>query len=118
MIKRQTERFTVFSVESDEARARRAVFESLAALDYDEARMASRSERKALGKEREGTLTYGEVPYLAMIVILDKVRELRMEIDPHTTGDGPFCEDSSSIWVVEQGGLVSLQLRCTISRRA
>tara|TARA_A100001035_G_scaffold224250_1_gene184875 strand:- start:128 stop:901 length:774 start_codon:yes stop_codon:yes gene_type:complete len=93
MIKRQTERFTVFSVESDEARARRAVFESLAALDYDEARMASRSERKALGKEREGTLTYGEVPYLAMIVILDKVRELRMEIDPHTTGDAPFCED-------------------------
>ena len=60
MIKRQTERFTVFSVESDEARARRAVFESLAALDYDEAKMASRSERKALGKEREGTLTYGE----------------------------------------------------------
>ena len=76
MIKRQTERFTVFSVESDEARARRAVFESLAALDYDEARMASRSERKALGKEREGTLTYGEVPYLAMIVILDKLRAL------------------------------------------
>ncbi len=93
MIKKQTKKFAVLEVESDEALARRHLFESLTALDYDEARAASRNERKELGKEREGTLTYGEVPYYAMAVILDKVLDLRAELDPHHASYAPFRED-------------------------
>ena len=58
-------------------KSRMALFEGLSSLDYDAARSASRMERKELGKEREGTLTYGEVPIAAMQLILDKVLDIR-----------------------------------------
>ena len=93
IIKKQTKRFAVLEVERDEALARKHIFESLTSLNYDLARTASRSERKALGKERDGTLTYGEVPYSAMSDILEKIHELRMDLDPHHTSDEPFRDD-------------------------
>ena len=42
------------------------LFESIASLDYDKARLASMDERKTKGLTKEGSLTYGEVTFDAL----------------------------------------------------
>lgn len=74
---------------------RRLAFESVKSLDWDTARLRSRGERERLGKNKDGTLTYGEVPYDAMDKILETVHEIRvvdlgMQVPDW---DNPFKED-------------------------
>ena len=59
----------------------------------------------------------GEVPYSAMADILDKIHELRMELDPHHTSDEPFRDDVFIDLGSGAGGLVSPPPQVTNSRR-
>jgi hypothetical protein len=96
------EKTSVFSVykqvsldELQEHEAREALFNRVRSLDWDVAREASREERRSMGKMRDGTLTYGEVPFSAMREILQTVDAIRREdlgIDSHTISDCDFVD--------------------------
>lgn len=93
----ETEVYSVWTTThySRERMQRRMLFESVRSLDWDIARVKSRGERERLGKQKDGTLTYGEVPYDAMDKILEAVHEIRVEDLDASIHDyeNPFKED-------------------------